>query len=330
MRNEAAHIERCLASVFAQDYPAEHLEVWVLDGRSSDDSWAIVGRLFAGRSRCYLVENPGVIQSTGWNLGIERCSADVIGIVSAHTELDPTYVSMAVETLERTGADLVGGPMRAVGLGRVGRAVALATSSPFGVGGARFHYTSREERVDTVYQGVCRRRTYTAIGGFDITMVRNQDDEFSYRLLDHGGRIVCNPAIRSRYFNRATLRSLWRQYWQYGLWKVRVIQRHPRQLRLRHLIPTAFVMALALGSVNAALPNASLVPLLLVAGVYAGANLLASLLTARHRAWASIPLLPVVFATLHLSYGLGFLSGLWSAIARGTMSARARRTEVSR
>jgi succinoglycan biosynthesis protein ExoA len=330
MRNEAAHIERCLASVFAQDYPAQHLEVWVLDGRSTDESCAIVARLFSGRSRCHLIENPGVIQSTGWNLGIERCSADVIGIVSAHAELDPTYVSMAVETLERTGADLVGGPMRAVGIGRVGRAVALATSAPFGVGGARFHYTSREESVDTVYQGLCRRRTYAWVGGFDATMVRNQDDELSYRLLDRGGRIVCNPAIRSRYFNRATLRSLWHQYWQYGFWKVRVLQRHPRQFRLRHLIPAAFVTALALGSVSAVVPGGGTVLLLVVAGAYASANLLASVLTARREAWDTLPLLPVVFATLHLSYGVGFLSGLWSALVRGTRSGRAPGAEVAR
>lgn len=329
MRNEAAHIERCLASIFAQDYPSQRLEVWALDGQSTDESRAIVTRLFTGRPRCYLAENAGVIQSTGWNLGIERCSADVIGIVSAHAELDPTYVSAAVETLQRTGADLVGGPMRAVGVGRVGRAVALATSTRFGVGGARFHYTSQEESVDTVYQGVCHRRTYERVGGFDPAMVRNQDDEFSYRLLDHGGRIVCNPAIRSRYFNRATLRSLWHQYWQYGFWKVRVMRRHPRQVRLRQLIPAAFVMAIALAAAGAVLSGVGAWMLLLVTGAYASANLLASLVTARRGGWDSLPVLPVVFTSLHLSYGCGFLSGLGAALAHGVRSVGSHGTEVA-
>ena len=100
---------------------------------------------------------------------------------------------------------MVGGPMRAVSPTRIGQAIALATSSRFGVGGARFHYTTREEPVDTVYMGVCWKRLYERIGGFDEEMVNNQDDELSYRLLEYGGRIVCNPAIRSHYYIRATL-----------------------------------------------------------------------------------------------------------------------------
>ena len=132
---------------------------------------------------------------------------DVIGIVSAHCELAPDYLSTAVETLERTGADMVGGLMRAVGEGPVGEAVALATSTPFGVGGARFHYTDAEEEVDTVYMGLCRAEVYRRLR-FDEEMVSDQDDELSYRLLDEGGRIVCNPAIRSTYRNRSTFRSM--------------------------------------------------------------------------------------------------------------------------
>lgn len=308
MRNEANHIERCLESILTQDYP--NIEVWVLDGQSTDGSWQIVERMIRGRTNCFLVSNPGITQSMGWNLGIERASGDIIGIVSAHAELAQDYVSKAVETLQRTQADLVGGPMRAFGTGPVGRAVALATSTPFGVGGAKFHYASREGVVDTVYMGLCWKEMYLRIGPFDPEMVRNQDDELSYRLLERGGRIVCNPAIQSRYYNRATLGSLWRQYYQYGCWKVRVIQKHPRQARLRHCIPSMFVISLL---ASAAWGSFSPVGSRLVAIVgvpYLLANLAASVWAVRKGLWRELPLLPVVYMILHLSYGVGFLVGL--------------------
>lgn len=310
MRNEAGYIEPCLASIFAQDYPAERLEVWVLDGQSTDDSWHIVERLFYGRSNCHLLPNQKITQAAGWNLGIAHASGDIIGIISAHAELASDYVSTAVQTLQRTGADMVGGPMRADGCGRVGQAVSLATSTPFGVGGSRFHYTDREEEMDTVYMGLCWRELYRRIGDFDEGLVHNQDDELSYRLLEHGGRIVCNPAIRSRYENRSTFRSLWRQYFQYGFWKVRVMQKHPRQMRPRQFVPPLFVTALFGSLLLALLFPFGRVLLALVTGSYVLANLVASAWTACKSSWRHVLLLPLVFATLHLSYGMGFLVGL--------------------
>lgn len=310
MRDEAAHIERCLKSLLAQDYPSESLEIWVLDGQSSDGSWQIVERMFKGRSNCHLVVNPGITQSIGWNLGIERATGQIIGIVSAHAELAPDYVSKAVETLHRTSADLVGGPMRADSPGRVGQAVALATSTRFGVGNARFHYATYEQEVDTVYMGVCWKAMYQRIGGFDTEMVRNQDDELSYRLLENGGRIICNPAIRSRYHNRATFRSLWRQYFLYGYWKVRVMHKHPRQMRLRQFVPSVFVAALVGSAVVAFFVPMGWPLFVLVAGSYALANLTASVWTAHKVSWRYMAPLPLAFVTLHVSYGLGFLKGL--------------------
>jgi succinoglycan biosynthesis protein ExoA len=205
---------------------------------------------------------------------------------------------------------MVGGPMRADGRKRVGQAIALATSTPFGVGGARFHYIEREQEVDTVYMGLCWRAVYQRIGGFDEEMVRDQDDELSYRLLAQGGRIFCNPEIRSRYHNRSTFRSLWKQYFQYGYWKVRVMQKHRRQMRLRQFVPPAFVTAL-LGSALLT-PFSVLGQWLLVSvvGSYALADLAASVWAARKGGLQHLPLLPLSFASLHLSYGVGFLVGL--------------------
>ena len=308
MRDEEAHIRATLESIFAQDYPSDRLEVRVYDGDSTDRSREIAEAACAGRPLASVSRNPRITQAAGWNLGIDESIGEILGIVSAHCELAPDYVATAVETLERTGADMVGGLMRAAGEGNLGEAVAIATSTPFGVGNARFHFTAVEEEVDTVYMGVCRRRTYQRLH-FDEEMVRDQDDEFSYRLLDEGGRIVCNPAIRSSYWSRATFRSLWKQYYRYGFWKVRVMQKHPDQVRARQLVPPIFVAALAGSALFAPVSVAGRVSLVGLLAAYGTANLAASLAAGRSEP-RLIPYLAVTYATLHVAYGSGYLAGL--------------------
>jgi len=156
--------------------------------------------------------------------------------------------------------------------------------------------------------GFCRRETYRRLR-FDEEMVRDQDDEFSYRLLDQGGRIICNPAIRSSYQNRSTVRSLWKQYYQYGYWKVRVMQKHRRQARVRQLVPPAFVAATVCSALVAPFWFLGRMTLMGVLGAYAAANIAASLAAGRSRP-GLVPYLPVTFATLHVAYGAGYLAGL--------------------
>lgn len=309
-RNEAAHIEDCLHSILNQDYPQERIEVFILDGQSDDDSVKIIERVIAGRHNYHVIENPKRIQSAAWNLGIQLSCGDVITIISGHSKLSSNYVSKAIETLLRTNADMVGGTVRAENSGALGEAIALAMSTPFGVGNASFRYAEKEEETDTVFMGFCWRATYQRLGGFDEELVRNQDDEFSYRLRKAGGRIVCNPKIVSHYKNRATLRGLWRQYYQYGFWKVRVLQKHPRQMSLRQFVPPTFVFALLVSFIATSLVFWGAWLLALVAGSYSLANLSASAITAAKKGWKFLPLLPLTFAILHLSYGFGFLVGL--------------------
>jgi hypothetical protein len=151
---------------------------------------------------------------------------------------------------------------------------------------------------------------FDRVGLFDEEQVRNQDDEFNYRLLSRGGKILLSPKIKSKYYNRSTLRSLWRQYFQYGYWKVRVMQKHPRQMRPRQFAPALFVAALLIAVLLFAVSSLGSYLTLLVLGTYALANLAASVLTIRGNDWKLFPLLPIAFATLHLAYGSGFLIGL--------------------
>ncbi|MBN1318610.1 MAG: glycosyltransferase family 2 protein, partial [Anaerolineales bacterium] len=222
VRNESNFIERSLGAVLQNDYPANCVEIIVADGRSTDSTRQIVESLQSDHPNLILLDNPELIVPTALNRAIHASRGDVIVRVDGHTIIDPDYIRQCVAALERTGADNVGGRMTAVGATPFGRAVALATSTPFGVGGARFHYSDREEWVDTVYLGAWPRRVFDRIGCFDKEMVRNQDDEFNYRLRKAGGRILLSPGIRSVYYTRDSPSKLWRQYFQYGFWKVRV------------------------------------------------------------------------------------------------------------
>ncbi len=312
IRNEAGFIERSLGAVIDQDLPPDRLELLVADGRSSDDTRARVQDLASRHPEVAieLVDNPGGIVPTGMNAALRRARGDVIVRVDGHTIVERDYVRRCLEALARTGAECVGGRMDAVADTAFGRAVVLATSSPFGVGGARFHYAAAEEEVDTVYMGAWRREVFGRVGLFDEEMVRNQDDELSYRIRERGGRIVLDPSIRSRYYPRTRLRTLWRQYFQYGYWKVRVMQKHPRQMKSRHFAPPALAGGLLLSAVLAPAFAGSRLALMAIATSYVIANLVASAWTARRADAASAPWLPVVFGTLHLSYGAGFLAGL--------------------
>lgn len=317
IRDESSSLAYGLRAILSQDYPADRMEILITDGMSTDDTREQI-RLFIdslpGPEPVFIVlDNPGKIVSTGLNLALRRAKGDIILRVDGHTIIASDYVRQCVDVLQRSGADNVGGRMSAHGRTVFGEAVALATSTPFGVGGARFHYSNAEEWVDTVYMGAWPRRVFEKIGLFDEELVRDQDDEFNYRLRKQGGRILLSPAIRSEYIVRSTPRALWQQYYQYGFWKVRVLQKHPRQMSLRQFVPPAFVLSLIISALLALSFIPFLSPFILL--LYLVANLFASIWTtikkASGRSLLSIFfLLPLVFAILHVSYGLGFLAGL--------------------
>jgi succinoglycan biosynthesis protein ExoA len=310
VRNESDFIERSVACVLSQDYPQGRYEVLVADGRSTDDTREIVSSLMKAKQNLCLIQNPGEIVATGFNAALREARGEVIVRVDGHTEIEADYIRQCVAELERTGADNVGGRMVAEGAGIRGEAIAAATSSPFGVGGARFHYSESEEWVDTVYLGAWRRSTFEQIGLFDEELVRNQDDEFNYRLRAAGGRILLSPKIRSRYYSRASWKSLWRQYFQYGFWKVRVMQKHPAQMRLRQFAPPAFVATLLMTLAGAPVFHEARI----LGGIILASYILclagATVLLASGRPANLVLRLPLAFAVLHLSYGMGFLVGL--------------------
>jgi hypothetical protein len=244
------------------------------------------------------------------NLGLSRARGDVVVRVDGHCEIARDYVRRCVGALVRHDAWCVGGPMHTVGTGTVGRAIALAQSCRFGVGSAAFRTGSpRPRQVDTLAFGAYWRSVFEEIGGFDEELVRNQDDELNVRLTQAGGSIWLDPEIRSVYHSRSSLGGLWRQYCQYGFYKVRVIQKRAGVRTGRQLVPPLFVAVLG-GATVASVLSRRMVPVAVVAGPYVAANLGASLMTADgdHRV---VPPLAVALAAMHVSYGMGFLAGVW-------------------
>jgi succinoglycan biosynthesis protein ExoA len=316
VRNEQESITRSVSSVLAQDYRADCLEVLVADGLSDDQTRIIVGEISQRDPRVQLIEYPARLMAAGFNAAFSNARGDVILMLGGHAELSKNYVSRCVSVLEEKRAECVGGVVETVGETMVGKAIALAMSSSFGVGGVDFRIGTTEEKyVDTVAFGAYSREIIDRAGLLDERFVRNQDDEYNYRIRKLGARILLAPDISCRYHSRASLGSLWHQYFAYGYWKVRVMQRHPQQMRPRHFVPMLFVSAMVLSFGIGLFSDVGFWLLCLTAGSYILANLAASVSVARARNWHVLPLLPLTFAVLHISYGLGFLLGavrFWS------------------
>jgi glycosyltransferase involved in cell wall biosynthesis len=325
VRDEERFIEACLASVLAQDYPADRVEILVVDGMSTDRTRELAEAVLAERiadGSARILDNPQRIAPTAMNVGIGASTRDVILRVDGHTTLPTDYVRRCIEVLQTTGSQCAGGAIRTLGTGAAGRAIAAAQSSRFGVGGVAFR-TGRSAAgpVDTVPFGAYPREVFAHIGDFDVELVRNQDDELNFRLTQAGGTIWFDPAICTDYFNSRSLRRFWRQYFQYGEYKIRVAQKRHGFASVRHVVPAAFVVSTAASLLVAAArrdPRWALA----VLGPYAVANGAASLATAR-RNEAHPARVALAYAVLHTSYGVGFLSGLWRW-RRGFLPARLR------
>ena len=312
VRNEVVYIARSLHSILMQDYPAQRLEILVVDGQSRDGSREVVQRMADQQKRfpIYLFDNPKLITPAALNIGICHARGEIIIRVDGHCEIKSDYVRRCVEHLQREAVDGVGGAIVTVGDTYLARAIADATSSSFGVGNSLF----RLRRVAQVFSDsvpfpAYRRDIFKHVGFFDEEMLCNEDDEFNYRVREMGGRILLTMDIHSHYFCRESLSALSVQYFRFGLWKIRVMQKHPRQMSLRQFVPPLFVLAL-FGSILLALFPLSRSLSLVIPLVYIFTNLLASLYTAIRYDLQTLPVLPFVFVTIHLSYGLGFLAGL--------------------
>ena len=311
--NEENYLEAAVLAILSQDYEGK-IQVVLALGPSTDRTDEVAGRICAGDSRVSSVPNPTGRTPEGLNAALAATKQEIVVRVDAHSELSDGYIRLAVETLQRTGADNVGGIMGARGVTKFEKAVAAAMTSPLGVGSASFHTGGQEGPAETVYLGVFRRSALERVGGYDPAFTRAQDWEMNHRIRETGGTVWFNPDLFVTYRPRPSVRKLAKQYFEYGSWRHEVMRRHPetrtRKSALRYYAPpfavVLIVLGKILGTIGLVLGNALIWGYVLPLG-YLALTLLSSI-TLIGRARGGALWLPIALMTMQLSWGIGFLT----------------------
>ncbi len=304
VRDEEDHLREAVASVLAQDYPGG-LEVVLAVGPSRDRTREVADALAAEDARVVVVDNPTGRTPDGLNAAIAATRHGVVVRMDGHGALSDGYVRRAVEILEETGAANVGGVMLAEGVGDLQQAVAVAMRSPLGIGAARFHVGGAAGPADTVYLGVFRREWLERVGGYDTTFTRAQDWELNHRIREAGGVVWFSPDLTVTYRPRATWPDLARQFYTTGQWRRQVARSHPGTLNARYLAPPVATALVVGGAVGGLLWR----PLWVLPLGYAAAVTAGGAWIARRQRPGVVARMPGVLATMHLTWGTGFLRG---------------------
>lgn len=318
-RNEEQHLGRCLESILASDYPRDRMELFVVDGMSTDRTRDIVASYAARYPVIQLLDNPRRTAPCALNIGIQAARGEVILRMDAHVIYLPSYLPILVRALLEHGADNVGGVLETLpGADTpVARAIALGLGHRFGVGNSYFRVGTPDPRwVDSLAFFCCRREAFERAGLFDEELVRNQDDEFNFRLIRRGGRVLLMPTARAYYVARTSLRQLWRMYFQYGYFKPLVARKVGRVMTLRQLVPSLFLTTLGVSGVAALWWRPAGVAGAVLAATYAAAVLAASAAVVPRHGLRVAAALALVFPVLHVAYGAGFLLGLRDHVLR--------------
>ena len=331
-RNEEAFIAEAVGSILANDWPADSLEVLVVDGMSDDGTRDVVKAIATRDARVRLVDNPALFAGGAMRVGVAAARGEYVVRVDAHAEIPPDYIKTGVSILEgHPEIWAAGGPVDRVAVGEEGRLVAAINSNIFATGNTPVRVGRLEGPVDAVLYPVWRRDVFERVGDFDESLVRNQDDDHHYRIRAAGGVIFQTQKMRAKYFVRGSVRQLLRQYTQYAFWKVAVAKKHGRFIDWKPLVPPAFFAALALSAAGG-----FVTPYLWLAGgalaaAYLLADVAASAAVAVKAGLRSFFKALVVFPIFHLRYALGIVAGIWCFYVRGFSPGEvARRGTFSR
>lgn len=325
--NERAYIEKCIQSILNSDYSGE-LEVLVADGMSDDGTSEILSDLSKSDTRIHHLKNEKRTTPYALNLGIQQATGDFVMILGAHSELDSNYLTVCTQLLEqKPEVGCVGGLLRNVSFDQTSSVISAAMSSSFGVGSAHFRTGSSTGYVDTVAFGMYRKEVFEKIGYFDTDLTRNQDDEFNFRLLKQSGfKIYLTDKAFITYFVRASFKKLWKQYYQYGYWKVLVNRKHGSITTFRQVVPAIWVLGLIIGLPISVFFKWIAVAYLGTIGFYLfGAVFFAMTLPASNK-------LGIIrsFVILHFAYGFGYLKGIWHFMVQKRNNAAKVLAESSR
>ena len=312
--NEEKYLEDAVKAILAQQYDGK-IEVILAIGPSHDKTLEIAQRLNINDSRVVIVENPTGRTAVGLNLAIAVSQYAIIVRVDGHSNIPNNYCQLVSEILESTGAVNVGGVMAAEGQSLFERSVARAMRSPLGVGASRFHTGGGAGESDTVYLGCFRKEALLAVGGFDERFTRAQDWELNFRLREKGGVIYFDPRLKVTYRPRSTIKALAKQYFEYGRWRRVVSRRHQGSINYRYLAPPFTVAATSLSIIFGSLISPIFfIPALVYSVFILGAS------TIIGKSLGEILCLPTILLTMHISWGLGFLTSPKSLAPAVTLS----------
>lgn len=331
VRNEAGFIADLIGAILKQDYFPDRVEVIVADGQSTDGTREILAAFQAEHPRLIVVENPGRIVSTGLNLAVLRSRGDVIVRIDGHAIVASDFIRENVALLaEHPEAWSVGGPIRHAATTTFGKAVGVAMSHPVGVGNALHRYPEYEGYVEGAQFPAIKRWVFDRIGMFDERLVRNQDDEFNYRIRQAGGQIYVSPRVRYRYFVRERIGQLFTQYFQYGFWRIPVIEKHRRPTTLRQMAPTLLYAACVVLALAGLWWREPLLALALPIAYAAGLALAGAATVLANDLRVSL-CVPVAIATMHAGYALGLGYGIWARFFHsGAWDSQGKMAAISR
>ena len=327
--NEEKFIEACIISILEQDYPKEAMEVIFVDGNSTDSSTDIILRYTKQYSFLKLLNNPERIVPYALNKGLAAATGEVIMRLDAHCTYPTNYISELVRYLYQLNADNVGGvwntqPAKDT---PICQAIAFASSHPFGVGGSMHKIgASKIMETDTVPFGCYKREIFEKTGPFDTDLVRNQDDEFNGRLLNLGGKIFLIPQVIINYTARDTLCKMRKMYYQYGLYKPLVNKKLGAPATIRQFFPLVFLLGLIFGGIASIFSPyilhlyTTVLLLYLFIGIVVGS--MGAIRT--HQPLLTL-LMPYVFFNIHMSYGIGYLVGIYNVLGKKTAQVKPTR-----
>ena len=320
--NEEKFIEECIISIIEQDYPQDMMEVLFVDGRSTDKTREIIERYMRQYPFIKLLDNPERIVPYALNRGLEAAKGEVIMRLDGHCTYPTNYISELVRYLYQLNADNVGGvwntqPAKDT---PICQAIAQASSHPFGVGGSMHKIgASKIIETDTVPFGCYKREIFEKTGPFDIDLVRNQDDEFNGRLHNLGGKIYLIPQVIINYTARDTLCKMRKMYYQYGLYKPLVNKKLGAPATIRQFFPLVFLLLLIIGGTASIFSPfilhayTTFLVLYLFIGIVVG-----SMSAIRMHQPLLVLLMPYVFFNIHMSYGIGYLVGIFNVLCNSS------------
>ena len=312
VRNEEKYITACVESIFAQDYPAEKMEVIFVDGCSEDRTVAMLHEMREAHPQIVVLDNPKRTVPYAMNIGIRASTADIIVRLDAHAEYPSDYIRLSVETLLTVDCDNAGGVCETRGKGFMGDAIAAMLATPLGVGNSSFRIANEDKYVDTVPFGCWRKALFDRIGGFDERMTRNQDNELNHRIRKNGGKIYMNHNIKVIYYCRDTIPGIMKMGFQNGTWNVITMTLVPGSMGVRHFVPLAFVLSTILLALLTLITRSWLFGglLLLEWGAYMLLDVFYAYTIAKEKDWRYFPIEVILYPLFHFAYGFGSLRGI--------------------